>query len=244
MDSLDVGFDPEADSSSPRVSTQDILRHANVNATQNLSGGSIETRPPFAKHSGANTPSSSSLPSTASAPAVDTSVPLPSTCAAAPGSAGSSASVAVVSSPEDDIGVGASSGAGSSGVVTVAGEAVIAAGPSTSAAAESATGLGAPRKKRSAMGAEERKLLKQSGVDKQDKLMDAINDATTAYEAKLEEIANANGYKVDRIKQLALYSPPIKSRRKVSDWNIMVYFKGKELNDGQLSFGFPCANFD
>ncbi|KAE9382863.1 hypothetical protein BT96DRAFT_1009948, partial [Gymnopus androsaceus JB14] len=144
LDSLDVGFDPEADSSSPRVSTQDILRHANVNATQNLSGGSIETRPPFAKHSGANTPSSSSLPSTASAPAVDTSVPLPSTCAAAPGSAGSSASVAVVSSPEDDIGVGASSGAGSSGVVTVAGEAVIAAGPSTSAAAESATGLGAP----------------------------------------------------------------------------------------------------
>ncbi|KAE9392977.1 hypothetical protein BT96DRAFT_999869 [Gymnopus androsaceus JB14] len=229
LDSLDVGFNPEADSSSPRVSMQDILRHANVNASQNVSGGSIETGPPFAEHG--NTPSSSSLPATASAPAVNTSVPLPLTCAAPPGSAGSSASVAVVSSPKDDIVIGVSSAAGSSGVVTVAGEAVIAAGPSTSATVESVSGLGASRKKRSVMGAEERKLLKQSGVDKQDKLMDTINDATTAYEAKLEEIANANGYKVDRIKQLALYSPPIKSRCEVSDWNIMVYFKGKELND-------------
>lgn len=97
--------------------------------------------------------------------------------------------------------------------------------------------------RRSVMGPEERKLLKQSAVDKQEKLMNAINDATSAYETKLEEIANANGYKVDRIKQLALYSPPIKSRRKVSDWNIMVYFKGRELNDGQWRFSLHVRLF-
>ncbi|KAE9389187.1 hypothetical protein BT96DRAFT_1003481 [Gymnopus androsaceus JB14] len=55
----------------------------------------------------------------------------------------------------------------------------------------------------------------------------------TAYKAKLEEIANENSYKVNCIKQLALYSPPIKSRHKVSEWNIMVYFKGKDLNDNK-----------
>lgn len=182
--------------------------------------------------------SSLSLPSTTSALAVDTSVPLSSEGAAASaiGSlitssllAGSSAPVAP--SAEANI------GAGVSGAVTAAGEVVIAAGPSKVAAAKATMVPDASWKKRPLMGSEERKLLKESGASKQEKLMDAINKATTAYEEKLEEIANANGYKVNRIKELVLYVPPIKSRRKVLDWNIMIYFKGKELNDSKLCYG-------
>lgn len=88
------------------------------------------------------------------------------------------------------------------------------------------------------MGTEERKLMKQSGLEKQEKLMDAINNATAEYEVKLEGIVKLNGYKFARIKQLALHAPPIKSRRKVSDWNIMMHFKGKQLNEGKLHYRF------
>ncbi|KAE9393251.1 hypothetical protein BT96DRAFT_999622 [Gymnopus androsaceus JB14] len=84
--------------------------------------------------------------------------------------------------------------------------------------------------KRSAMGTEEWALMKQSGVDKQEKLMDEINSTTTEYEVKLKSIADVHGYKVAHVKQLALYSSPIKSRCKVLDWNIMMHFKGNKLN--------------
>lgn len=76
-------------------------------------------------------------------------------------------------------------------------------------------------------------------AEKHHLLMSAINAATMAYEEKLEEIAEANSVKVAHVKQLALHAPPIKQRRKVLDWDIMVHFKGKDLNKG-ICFWFRC----
>ncbi|KAE9385584.1 hypothetical protein BT96DRAFT_1006917 [Gymnopus androsaceus JB14] len=87
------------------------------------------------------------------------------------------------------------------------------------------------QKKKAAMGKEERKTLNQSNVEKQCLLMAAIDDATNEYEEKLDQIAKAHHVQLQRVKQLALHAPPIVQRRKVSDWNIMVHFKGKELNN-------------
>lgn len=94
------------------------------------------------------------------------------------------------------------------------------------------------RKKKGKMGIEERKVANLSSAEKHQILMSAINAASTAYEDKLEEIAEANGVKVARVKQLALHAPPITQKRKVSDWNIMVHFKGKELNEGMSCLCF------
>lgn len=63
--------------------------------------------------------------------------------------------------------------------------------------------------------------------------MSAINAATASYEEKPEDIAKDHNVKIQRVKQLALHAPPITRKRKVSDWNIMVHFKGKQLNDGE-----------
>lgn len=89
------------------------------------------------------------------------------------------------------------------------------------------------------MGLEERKVASHSSAEKHHLLMSAINAAMMAYAEKLEEIAEANSVKVAHVKQLALHAPPITQRRKVSDWNIMVHFKGKEINEG-IGFWFRC----
>lgn len=96
---------------------------------------------------------------------------------------------------------------------------------------------GGASQKKAKMGREEIKARNQSNAEKHNNLMNAINTATAVYEEKLEEIAKENNVKVQRVKQLALHAPPISRKRKVSDWNIMVHFKGKELNDGELSVG-------
>lgn len=111
-------------------------------------------------------------------------------------------------------------------------------GPAAQAASvpkEAGLSISVPTKKKAKMGPEELKVRNQTNTQKHHSLMEAINAATVEYEARLEEIANANNIKVQRVKQLALHAPPITRKRKVSDWNIMVHFKGKELNDGEFA---------
>lgn len=89
------------------------------------------------------------------------------------------------------------------------------------------------RVKKATMGTQEKAAAKEANTGKHNKLMAAINDATAVYEGKLEKIAEDHGVQLRRVKQLALHAPPITRKRKVSDWNIMIHFKSKELNEGE-----------
>ncbi|KAF9063509.1 hypothetical protein BDP27DRAFT_1367982 [Rhodocollybia butyracea] len=85
-------------------------------------------------------------------------------------------------------------------------------------------------KKKSTMGIAERKVAKASAVDKNQKLLGAIHAAMSDLEKEFERIAEENGVKVDRVRQIALMDSPMKQQREVSDWNVMLYFKGQEMN--------------
>ncbi|KAF9065362.1 hypothetical protein BDP27DRAFT_1424925 [Rhodocollybia butyracea] len=81
------------------------------------------------------------------------------------------------------------------------------------------------KKKKAVMGEAECQAAKQK------KLCVAIEKATLGLEQEFEKIAVENNVKVERVKQLALFNLLMKLKKEVSDWNIMLYFKGQDDED-------------
>ncbi|KAE9392706.1 hypothetical protein BT96DRAFT_944436 [Gymnopus androsaceus JB14] len=226
LDSLDAGNTDCGQSL--QVSTADVLRHAQLNNLADLPNTlprSIDSGQLSSECAVAPCSSGAFPPPTSSTTAADVS-PGHAVASGSPGSASLVPSASL--SPEvvnnaDLANVSQNSGGAAplESVPTVSSSGAANAGGSSMTGGSGSGGVDieacAPRRKRSEMGIEERNLMKQLGVEKQEKLMDAINNATTEYKAKLESIAKENSYKSARIKQLALHAPPIKS---------------KELNEG------------
>jgi hypothetical protein len=85
---------------------------------------------------------------------------------------------------------------------------------------------------RAPMGPSERKAAKALAIEKQQALLRDIGAFLDKQEEEFRVIADQHGVAVDRVRQLALNEAPIKNKRKVSDWNIALHFKNKEVNGG------------
>ncbi|KAF9024153.1 hypothetical protein BDP27DRAFT_1376849 [Rhodocollybia butyracea] len=93
---------------------------------------------------------------------------------------------------------------------------------------ESSDDEGVSQKKKAVMGDAECQAAKSSAVEKQKMLFAAVEQAMLGLEKEFEKIAAEN-----HVKQLALINSPIKQKKEVSDWNVMLYFKGQEMNEGK-----------
>lgn len=89
------------------------------------------------------------------------------------------------------------------------------------------------KKKRSEMGAEERRLMRKAADDRAVKLSEDIDKLLEEQDELFAKYAEENGVTVERVKKLAHQAPSMKSHKKASDYNVLVYFKGKELNAGK-----------
>ncbi|KAE9403271.1 hypothetical protein BT96DRAFT_990510 [Gymnopus androsaceus JB14] len=89
------------------------------------------------------------------------------------------------------------------------------------------------KKKRSEMGTEEHRLRRQAAQDCLEKLAANINKLFEEQEELFAKYAKLNNVSVDHIKKLSHQLPSMKSQKKASDYNVLVYFKGKELNATQ-----------
>ncbi|KAE9385966.1 hypothetical protein BT96DRAFT_1006545 [Gymnopus androsaceus JB14] len=119
-----------------------------------------------------------------------------------------------------------------------ASDAEVAGKHSLSKAAEAVDGSGdaslLPRKKkRSEMGIEERRIMRQAAQDHSEKLSADVAKLLEEQEELFAKYAELNDVSVDRIKKLAHQLPLMKPQKKASDYNVLVYFKGKELNSTQ-----------
>ncbi|KAE9401326.1 hypothetical protein BT96DRAFT_992213 [Gymnopus androsaceus JB14] len=86
------------------------------------------------------------------------------------------------------------------------------------------------KKKRSEMGVEERRLMRQAAQERSEKLTADIDTLLDEQEELFAKYAELNNVSVDRVKKLAHQLPSMKPQKKASDYNVLVYFKGKELN--------------
>ncbi|KAE9391998.1 hypothetical protein BT96DRAFT_1000778 [Gymnopus androsaceus JB14] len=91
------------------------------------------------------------------------------------------------------------------------------------------------KKKRSEMGEEERRIMRREAEERAQKLTADINALLEEQDALYVKYADLNNVSVDRIQKLAHQVPSMKPQKKASDYNIVVYFKGKELNEGKVS---------
>lgn len=110
-----------------------------------------------------------------------------------------------------------------------------ASNDSSGGAAGAASSDSPPRKKkRSEMGEEERKLMRKATQVRSEKLSADIDALLEEQEELLTKYAEKNDISVERIKKLVHQVPSMKPQKKASDYNILVYFKGKELNTSKL----------
>ncbi|KAE9385826.1 hypothetical protein BT96DRAFT_949569 [Gymnopus androsaceus JB14] len=89
------------------------------------------------------------------------------------------------------------------------------------------------KKKRSEMGEEERRLMRKAAEERSEKLAVDINKLLDEQEELFTKYADLNDISMEHIKKLANPLPSMKPQKKSSDYNILVYFKGKEVNAGQ-----------
>ncbi|KAE9395677.1 hypothetical protein BT96DRAFT_942288 [Gymnopus androsaceus JB14] len=98
-----------------------------------------------------------------------------------------------------------------------------AASSSTEGSASSSRTLAAlPKRKKGAMGDEEKKMACVAAQAKSEALTEAVRSYIADMDEAVEAIAKAHG--------LAGQAPTIKSQRAVSNWNVLMYFKTQELN--------------
>lgn len=90
------------------------------------------------------------------------------------------------------------------------------------------------KKKRSEMGTEERRIMRQAVQDCSEKLSADIIKLLEEQEELFAKYAELNNISVDWVKKLAYQVPSIKAQKEASNYNILVYFKGKELNISKL----------
>lgn len=89
------------------------------------------------------------------------------------------------------------------------------------------------KKKRSEMGEEERRLMRKAAEERSEKLAVDIDKLLDEQEELFTKYADLNDISMERIKKLANPLPSMKLQKKSSDYNILVYFKGKEVNTGE-----------
>lgn len=99
------------------------------------------------------------------------------------------------------------------------------------------------KKKHSEMGVEERRLARKAAEDRSAKLSADVEKLLDEQEELFVKYAELNNVMVQRIKKLAHQLPSMKPSKKASDYNVLVYFKGKELNAGKLTTSRPRLCF-
>ncbi|KAE9393542.1 hypothetical protein BT96DRAFT_943804 [Gymnopus androsaceus JB14] len=102
-----------------------------------------------------------------------------------------------------------------------------------SAGASADVPLPPKKKKRLEMGPGEQKLMRQAAAERVEQLSANINKLLEEQEELFVKYAKLNNIKVERLKKLAYQLPSMKHQKKASNYNVLLYFKGKELNDGQ-----------
>ncbi|KAJ3964534.1 hypothetical protein EV361DRAFT_977894 [Lentinula raphanica] len=91
------------------------------------------------------------------------------------------------------------------------------------------------KKKRSEMGPAEQQLVHQASANRSKKLGAAIGDLLEEQEALFAKTAEDNNISAARVKRLANQAPSLKPKKKVSDYNILFFYKNKELNGDRPS---------
>ncbi|KAJ3832352.1 hypothetical protein F5878DRAFT_635220 [Lentinula raphanica] len=87
-----------------------------------------------------------------------------------------------------------------------------------------------PKKKRAEMGPAERKLAREASSARSKKLADAIDGLLEEQESLFSKVADENNVTATRVKRLANQVPGVKEKKATSDYNILFYYKNKELN--------------
>ncbi|KAF9067370.1 hypothetical protein BDP27DRAFT_1422928 [Rhodocollybia butyracea] len=100
------------------------------------------------------------------------------------------------------------------------------------AAASSSNSVPTKKKKRSEMGPEERKLMRQAANDRASQLTSDIDNMLDEIDKLYKKVADDNNVGVHRVKELARHLPSIKPQKRASNYNVLLYFKTQQLNDG------------
>ncbi|KAJ3767407.1 hypothetical protein FB446DRAFT_793225 [Lentinula raphanica] len=87
-----------------------------------------------------------------------------------------------------------------------------------------------PKKKRAEMGPAEQKLAREASSARSKKLADAIDDLLEEQESLFSKVADENNVTATRVKRLANQVPGVKEKKATSNYNILFYYKNKELN--------------
>ncbi|KAE9384050.1 hypothetical protein BT96DRAFT_1008478 [Gymnopus androsaceus JB14] len=132
-------------------------------------------------------------------------------------------------------GVAASTARNASGLTSAAGTTSTngTSGLSGTADGPDAEALPPRKKKRLEMGAEERRVMRKAAQDRSEKLSADIDKLLEEQEELFAKYAQLNDVSVDRVKKLAHQLPSMKPQKKASNYNILVYFKGQELNSAR-----------
>ncbi|KAF9060668.1 hypothetical protein BDP27DRAFT_1429779 [Rhodocollybia butyracea] len=99
-------------------------------------------------------------------------------------------------------------------------------------AASSSNTVPTKKKKRSEMGPEERKLMRQAANDRASQLTSDIDNMLDEIDKLYKKVADDNNVGVHRVKELARHLPSIKPQKRASNYNVLLYFKTQQLNDG------------
>ncbi|KAJ3803735.1 hypothetical protein F5876DRAFT_84565 [Lentinula aff. lateritia] len=92
------------------------------------------------------------------------------------------------------------------------------------------------KKKRAEMGPAERKLACEASSLRSEKLGAAIDDLLEERDLLIDNISKEHNVSSTRVKRLAHQVPGLKAKKKASDYNILFYYKNKEIN-GELPSG-------
>ena len=95
-----------------------------------------------------------------------------------------------------------------------------------------------PVRKKGAMGPAEKKAARAAAAAKAKKITEAVKTYVEEMDSAVKCLADELGISEDRIRQLAGQASSMKNKKAVSNWNVLVYFKGQELNEGMF---FCCG---
>lgn len=114
--------------------------------------------------------------------------------------------------------------------------------PSPPSAPKDASSLaevdGLPKRKKGTRGPQERKAAAAAAKVTSERITDAVRSFVDRMDAEMAELAETQGISVDRVRQMIGQLSPLKDKRKVSNWNVLLHVKSKELNDGEYPRSF------
>ncbi|KAE9387648.1 hypothetical protein BT96DRAFT_1004930 [Gymnopus androsaceus JB14] len=124
----------------------------------------------------------------------------------------------------------ASSGDNSSTVGSAPVDGLDPSTPSSTPAASSGPSSVLPKRNKGQMGSEEKKQARAAAKAKSERLTEAVRDYVEKMDEFVESIATEQNITPERIRQLAAQVATLKGKRAVSNWNVLVHIKSKELN--------------